>query len=139
MTTKEYLTQVQRLEYKIKRMKQRSEEYERLSLSISGPKYDKEPISQTRNLEAPFVKWIMKKYDLDKEIETLEEKLINLKAEVMLTIETLDNEDYKNVLVLHYINNQSFREIAESLYVAESTIFRWHRRALECLVIPIKS
>ena len=136
MTAKEYLMQVQKLEYKIKRMKQRSEEYERLSHSISSPKYDFEPVSGTRNLEAPFVKWIMKKCDLDKEIEALEEKLLNLKAEVMLTIETLDNEDYKNVLVLHYINGVAWEEIAERMFVSVSTVFNWHSNSLQILKIP---
>ena len=133
MTAKEYLMQVQKLEYKISRMKLRSEEYERLSHSIAGPNYDREPVSGTRNLDAPFVKWIMKKADIDREIESLEEKLVNLKAEIMLTIEKLDSEDYKNVLVMHYINGLPFSDIAESLYVSESTVFRWHRYGLESL------
>jgi len=133
MTAKEYLMQVQKLEYKISRMKLRSEEYERLSHSIPGPNYDREPVSGTRNLDAPFIKWIMKKADIDREIEYLEEKLVNLKAEIMLTIEKLDSEDYKNVLVMHYINGLPFGEIAENLYVSESTVFRWHRYGLESL------
>lgn len=139
MTAKEYLMQVQKLEYKISRMKLRSEEYERLSHSIAGPNYDREPVSGTRSLDASFVKWILKKADLDREIETLEEKLVNLKAEVMLTIETLDNEDYKNVLVMHYINGMPFGEIAENLYVSESTIFRWHRYGLDSLKMSTKT
>lgn len=133
MTAKEYLMQVQKLEYKISRMKLRSEEYERLSHSIAGPNYDREPVSGTRNLDAPFVKWILKKADLDREIESLEEKLVNLKAEIVLTIEKLDSEDYKNVLVMHYINGLPFSDIAESLYVSESTVFRWHRYGLKSL------
>lgn len=139
MTAKEYLMQVQKLEYKISRMKLRSEEYERLSHSIAGPNYDREPVSGTRNLDAPFVKWILKKADLDREIESLEEKLVNLKAEIMLTIEKLDSEDYKNVLVMHYINGLPFSEIAENLYVSESTVFRWHRCGLESLESLIKT
>ena len=137
MTAKEYLMQVQKLEYKISRMKLRSEEYERLSHSIPGPNYDRELVSGTRNLDAPFVKWIMKKTDIDREIESLEEKLVNLKAEIMLTIEKLDSEDYKNVLVMHYINGLPFVEVAEKLYLSESTVFRWHRcglENLECLI-----
>lgn len=133
MTAKEYLMQVQKLEYKISRMKLRSEEYERLSHSIPGPNYDREFVSGRRNLDAPFVKWILKKADIDREIESLEEKLVNLKAEVMLAIERLDSEDYKNVLVMHYINGLPFVEIAEKLYLSESTVFRWHRSGLESL------
>ena len=136
MTPKEYLSQVQRLEYKIKRMKERAEEYERMSLSLPGQNYDGVRVDGTRNTDAPFVKWLMKKCDLDREIEALEQKLLNLKAEIMLCIETLDNEDYKNVLVLHYINSLSWNEIAERLYVSETTVFRWHRQGLEQLSVP---
>lgn len=130
MTAKEYLEQVQKLEYKIKRMKQRSEEYERMSLSVSGQNYEDARVDKTRNLEAPFVKWIMKKCDLDREIETLEKKLVNLKAEIMLTIEKLDNEDHKNVLVMHYLNGCTWNDVAKKLYVGRRTVFRWNEQGL---------
>ena len=136
MTAKEYLSQIRKLEYKISRMKLRSEEYELLSHSLPGQNFDGVRVDGTRNLEAPFVKWIMKKFDLDQEIRVLEEKLVNLKAEVLLCIENLDNEDYKNVLVLHYLNGLPWEDIADKLYVCRATVFNWHRQALDNLKIP---
>ena len=136
MTPKEYLSQVKRLEYKIRRMKERAEEYERMSLSLPGQNYDGVRVDGTRNTDAPFVKWLMKKCDLDREIEALEQKLLNLKAEIMLCIETLENEDYKNVLVLHYINGMAWDGIASKLYVGRRTVYRWHEQGLKELVIP---
>lgn len=138
MTAKDYLSQVQKLEYKIGRMKLRAEEYERLSLSLPSQNYDGVRVDGTRNLDAPFVKWLMKKCDLEQEIRALEERLVNLKAEIMLCIESISNEDYKSVLVLHYIENIGWREIAERLYVSEATIFRWHRQGLNEIVVPKK-
>ena len=138
MTAKDYLSQVQKLEYKIGRMKLRAEEYERLSLSLPGQNYDGVRVDGTRNLDAPFVKWLMKKCDLEQEIRVLEERLVNLKAEIMLCIESISNEDYKSVLVLHYIENIGWRDIAERLYVSEATIFRWHRQGLNEIVVPKK-
>lgn len=138
MTAKDYLSQVQKLEYKIGRMKLRAEEYERLSLSLPGQNYDGVRVDGTRNLDAPFVKWLMKKCDLEQEIRALEERLVNLKAEIMLCIESISNEDYKSVLVLHYIENIGWRDIAERLYVSEATIFRWHRQGLNEIVVPKK-
>lgn len=138
MTAKDYLSQVQKLEYKIGRMKLRAEEYERLSLSLPSQNYDGVRVDGTRNLDAPFVKWLMKKCDLEQEIRALEERLVNLKAEIMLCIESISNEDYKSVLVLHYIENIGWRDIAERLYVSEATIFRWHRQGLNEIVVPKK-
>ena len=136
MTAKEYLSQIRKLEYKISRMKLRSEEYELLSHSLPGQNFDGVRVDGTRNLEAPFVKWIMKKCDLDQEIKVLEEKLVNLKAEVLLCIENLDNEDYKNVLVLHYLNGLPWEDIADKLYVCRAKVFNWHIQALDNLKIP---
>lgn len=138
MTAKDYLSQVQKLEYKIGRMKLRAEEYERLSLSLPSQNYDGVRVDGTRNLDAPFVKWLMKKCDLEQEVRALEERLVNLKAEIMLCIESISNEDYKSVLMLHYIENIGWREIAERLYVSEATIFRWHRQGLNEIVVPKK-
>lgn len=136
MTAKEYLSQIQRLEYKISRMKLRAEEYQRLSESIPGQSYDGIRVDGTRNLDAPFVKWIMKKADLEQEIKVLEEKLANLKAEIMVCIERLENEDYKNVLVMHYIKGLPWEVIADRLYVCRATVFNWNNRALELIKIP---
>lgn len=136
MTAKEYLSQIQRLEYKISRMKLRAEEYQRLSESIPGQSYDGIRVDGTRNLDAPFVKWLMKKADLEQEIKVLEEKLANLKTEVMVCIERLDNEDYKNVLVMHYIKGLPWEVIADRLYVCRATVFNWNNRALELIKIP---
>lgn len=136
MTAKEYLSQIQKLEYKISRMKLRAEEYERLSASIPGPNYDGIRVDGTRSHDAPFVKWIMKKLDLEQEIKVLEERLDKLKAEIMMCIEQLENEDYKNVLVMHYMKGLPWNEIANRLYVAERTIYRWHNNALKEVKVP---
>lgn len=136
MTAKEYLSQIQRLEYKISRMKLRAEEYQRLSESIPGQSYDGIRVDGTRNLDAPFVKWLMKKADLEQEIKVLEEKLANLKAEILVCIEQLDSEDYKNVLVMHYIKGLPWEVIADRLYVCRATVFNWNNRALELIKIP---
>ena len=115
-------------------MKMRSAEYDRLSLSITGPSYgEKIGSNPNRNTEAPFLKWIIKKHDLDLEIEKLEKKLKDMQAEALLKIEELENEDYKNLLLLRYLKYLSWDEICKSLYAARRTIMRWHEKALELL------
>ncbi|MDY2895337.1 MAG: sigma factor-like helix-turn-helix DNA-binding protein [Candidatus Enterosoma sp.] len=136
MTTKEYLERIGKLERKINAMKMRSQEYDRLSLSIPGPSYGERIGSNpNRNTEAPFLKWLIKKHDLDLEIEKLEKKLKDMQAEALLKIEELDNEDYKNVLVMRYIKGIEWKEISQSLYVSLSTVKRWHNEALDKIVV----
>ena len=136
MTAKEYLERIGKLERKISAMKMRSAEYDRLSLSIPGPSYgEKIGSNPNRNTEAPFLRWIIKKHDLDLEIEKLEKKLKDMQAEALLKIEELDNEDYKNVLVMRYIKGIEWKEISQSLYVSLSTVKRWHSEAIGKIVV----
>lgn len=136
MTTKEYLSQVYHLERKIKQLKLRSEEFERLSYSVPGPSYGERIGSNpNRNLEAPFVKWLMKKDEVDRKIQSLEEEVASLKATILAAIDELENEDYKNILIMRYLDILTWEEIAEKMYYSLATIKRWHNRALDMLKI----
>lgn len=88
-----------------------------------------------RNLEAPFIKWIMKKDEIDRKIKQFKFDLDFLKAEALLKIEELENEDYKILLVLKYLKFQAIKEIASKLYVSVSTVKSWHIKALELIII----
>ena len=134
MNAKEYLEQIRELEHKIYCMKLRSEYYDKMSLSIPGPTYgEKIGSNPNRNTEAPFMKWLFKKDEIDREIGKLEEKLNSLKAEAIVKIETLENEDYKTILIKRYIEGCKWEEIANLIYVSKSTVKRWHKEALHSL------
>lgn len=135
MTSKEYLEQIYKLDHKINAMELRSQEYERLSCSTPGLSYGERIGSNpNRNLKAPFVKWIMKKDEIDRKIKQLKSDLDTLKAEAILKIEELENEDYKNLLVLKYLKFQTIEEIASKLYTSVATVKRWHIKALELII-----
>lgn len=136
MDTKEYLLQIIKLEHKIYCMKLRSEEYDRMSLTIPGPTYgEKIGSNPNRNTDAPFIKWIYKKIEIDEEIVKLEEKLKNLKSEAILKIEELENENFKTILVKRYIEGKSWEVIASTLFISKRTAIRWHDAALKLLKI----
>ena len=59
---------------------------------------------------------------------------ITLKAEAILKIEELENEDYKNLLVLKYLKFQTIEEIASKLCTSVATVKRWHIKALELII-----
>lgn len=122
-----YLEQIGKLEHKIRCMKERADYYDRMSYSVPGPSYgEKIGTNPNRNLEAPFVKWIIKLDEIKTEIAKKEEELKNLKAEVLMKIEALDNEDYKNILILRYIKGLEWNDICCKLYISKTTSKRWH-------------
>lgn len=123
-----------RHEYKIDRMNLRYKEYERLASSVPGMNYEGVRVDGTRSLEAPFAKWVGKMIDLKIVIDENQKKLDELKAEIIGVIETLDNEDYKNVLMLRYISFLTWEEIADKLYISLSTVKRWHEKGCEKII-----
>ena len=70
MKAKKYLQQIQRLSNHIERLKDEAREYERLANSVPGQTFDRERVDCTRNLEAPFVKWIYKKIEKEEPLKT---------------------------------------------------------------------
>ncbi len=130
MNAREYLERIKTLETEIRYMKMRCEYFDEMSLSIPGPCLDREVLSPNKNLQAPFVKWLNKKFDIEIEIKNKEEELKNLKAEALLKIEAMNSEDYKCILIERYFNHRNWDDIATKIYVSRSTIKRWHEDAL---------
>lgn len=131
MTAKEYFELIGIVEHKINSMKLRSQYYDQMSLSIPGPSLEKIGSNGTRNLEAPFIKWLFKRDEIDRQIKELEEELKKFKAEALIKIESLENEDYKIVLLMKYFKGQTFDDIAVEIHASRSTVKRWHNLALD--------
>ena len=69
----------------------------------------------------------------------LTEKLelhMNLKREMQTAIEEMSNQDERLVLEFRYIKNLTWPRIADLMYVDESTVRRWHNKALNHFVVP---
>lgn len=130
MDVKEYLSQVIKLNHKISRMELRADEYKRMAESVPGCNFDEIRVDRTRSLDAPFVKWINKLLELEKEMETVRQRLDMAKAEIIGTIEKVEDEDCKSVLTLRYISCLTWEDIADKLCVVKRTTLKWHEKGL---------
>ena len=135
MTSKEFLQKPMRIRHRIEQLQLKRQTFEELANSIPGGNYDKPLVQKTRNTQAPFIKWIDKIMEVEKEIEKLEEEFEVAKAEVIKAIEKLDNADYQTLLIMRYLNEYSWTSICEKMYVSLSTAKRWHRDALELMKV----
>ena len=133
MTSKEFLQRPMRLRWRIDALKLQKEQYEELANSIPGGNYDKPVVQKTRSNEAPFIKWIDKIMDIEKKIESLEAEYETAKAEVVKAIEKLPNPDYQTILIMRYLNEYSWADICDKLYISLSTAKRWHWDAINSL------
>ena len=133
MTSKEFLQRPMRLRWRIDALKLQKEQYEELANSIPGGNYDKPVVQKTRSNEAPFIKWIDKIMDIEKKIESLEAEYETAKAAVVKAIERLPNPDYQTILIMRYLNEYSWADICDKLYISLSTAKRWHWDAINSL------
>lgn len=121
---------------KIERMSERAEEYNRLSYSIPGMNFEQVRVDKSRNLDAPFVKWLAKLDEIERQIEKEKIKLDEILVIVTNAIEAIDDDNYKSILTYRYIDNLLWEEIADKMYVSYSTLKRWHIKALDIVEVP---
>ena len=133
MTSKEFLQRPMRLRWRIDALKLQKEQYEELANSIPGGNYDKPVVQKTRSNEAPFIKWIDKIMDIEKKIESMEAEYETAKAAVVKAIERLPNPDHQTILIMRYLNEYSWADICDKLYISLSTAKRWHWDAINSL------
>lgn len=135
MNVKEYLSRYHETKVKIKELEQIVAEYIRLANSIPGINFDQVRIDGTKSLQAPFEKWIIRALDDEAEIKVLKKSLPIIKCEIIAAIDTIDDKELRKVLIYRYIDWISWQEIAEKMYVSNSTLKRWHLKALDLLKI----
>src|SRR5690606_17382639 len=99
--------------------------------SIPGQDFSVERVDHTPSLEVPFVKWVIRGLDAERELKVLEAKASVVKVEIETSIANVIDEDERLVLTLRYLDWLSWSEIEKVIYASKSTIMRLHRRALD--------
>jgi hypothetical protein len=135
MNVKEYLNRYHETKVKIEKLEQIVAEYIRLANSIPGINFDQVRIDGTKSLQAPFEKWILRALDDEILIESLKKDLPIIKCEILASIDGLDVEEERKLLIFRYIDCLSWKDIAEKLFVSYSTLKRWHNDALSKIII----
>ena len=130
MDVKEYLSRYHETKVQIEKLEQIVAEYIRLANSIPGINFDQVRIDGTKNLQAPFEKWILRALDDELVIKSLKKELPILKGEIITTIETLHDSDCKRVLIHRYIDWFSWNEISKVMFYSTASIRRLHDKAL---------
>ena len=75
-------------------------------------------------------------WELQEKINAEIDKLIDLKEQMRGVIETVVNVDEQMVLRYRYIHNMTWEQIGDELKADESTVRRWHHRALASVTVP---
>ena len=111
MESKDYLKQVERLDVRIKNKLIEQQQWRDIALGITA-NMEGERV-QSSGAKSKMADAIEKCVDLEAEIDSLIDNLVDTKKEVIQTIESLDSATEYNVLHMRYIQYKSLQEIAD--------------------------
>jgi len=135
MMAKEFLRQAYRLNELINSDLEELQNLRGLSRSVSSPLFE-EKISGTKSTDPPFVRYVRKIIDLEKQIQQEVDHLVKIKSDIREAINQMRNVDEKLLLRYRYINFLNWEEICVNLNVSMRTVHRLHSLALQHLKVP---
>ena len=138
MTAKEYLQQAYRLNELIDSDVHELERLRDLAGRISSPNFG-ERVQSSRNLDAPFVKYLGDIMEMEEKIQKELCRLVVLKKQILTALESVADREERLLLTYRYLNNESWEQIAEGLSVSMSTVHRIHASALRNFPVPNQS
>ena len=131
MTAKEYLSQAQRIDQrinsKLEQVKSLRVLAEKATSTMSSmPKSDTPNVSRMEEV-------ILKMVDLEEEINSDIDTLVDLKREIVTIIKGLHNTEYQTLLELRYLCFMRWEAIAVELSYSSAHMFRLHDDALKAV------
>ena len=128
MNAKQYLRQVRRLDNivnaKLEQVEMLMAMTTRMTANLTTDKV------QESNIPDKISTLICKIVDLEKEITNDIDKLIDLKIEIMRKIDSIQNDNYRLLLTLRYLNFKSWEQIAVEMGFTFQWVHELHKRAL---------
>ena len=129
MVTKQYLSQIERLDKMIQN--KLSEIYQLKTMACSVTVSNDGERVQTSSDKDRLGSTVAKIVDLEKETDRLVDSFIDLKKETMLIIRMIKSERHREILFKKYLEQKSLYEIAEELGMTDRGCKKAHKRALE--------
>ena len=129
MDTKQYLSQIERLDKMIQN--KLSEIYQLKTMACSVTVSNEKERVQTSSDKDRLGSTVAKIVDLEKETDRLVDSFIDKRNHIISQIDGLDNVDYYNVLSMRYVGRDTYEEIANKTNWSIRKVFSMHGEALK--------
>lgn len=137
MNAKKYLRQLGRAEANIKAKRERLAVLRDIACSPASPVISDMPKAPVRNTSR-IENMVMKILELEDEIRNDEAVLRDEKTEALERIGRIPDPECQTVLISRYFKNETWEEIAQSIFYTERWIYKPHGRALQELDAILK-
>lgn len=129
MDTKQYLSQIERLDKMIQN--KLSEIYQLKTMACSITVSNENEKVQTSSDKDRLGSTVAKIVDIENETDRLVDSFIDKRKHIICQIDGLENIDYYNVLSMRYVNRNTFEEIACKTHCSIRKVFGIHGKALQ--------
>lgn len=129
MDTKQYLSQIERLDKMIQN--KLSEIYQLKTMACSVTVSNDSERVQTSSDKDRLGSTVAKIVDLEKETDRLVDSFIDKRNHIIRQIDGLDNMDYYNVLSMRYVGRDTYEQIAKKTNWSIRKVFSIHGEALK--------
>lgn len=136
MTAKEYLNQAYHIDHRIESKLSQIESLKNLATRVTSVFSDMPHSSSPDNQR--LQKTIAEIVDLENEVSTDIGRLVSLKREIKNIINQVQNEKYRTLLELRYLNFWTWEQIAVDLNFSIQHTYRIHDEALKKISIFLK-
>ena len=128
MTTKAYLSQIERLDKMIQN--KLSEIYQLKAMACSvGVSNEGERVQRTGEKDKMGTA-VARIVDLENETDRLVDKFVTKRKKIIEQIDSIEDVDYYHVLSMRYVSRNTFETIAESTNWSIRKVFSLHGKAL---------
>ena len=131
MTTRQYLSQIEKYDNLIHNKIIEEEQLNILSMSVKSVPIGEKV--QTSSKQDPMGDMVAKIIDLRKEISKMATDFLEQKQEIIRTIEAVEDPILYDVLFKRYVEYKTLLNIADELGYSEVTIKRLHLKAVKAI------
>lgn len=131
MTTRQYLSQIEKYDNLIHNKIIEEEQLNILSMSVKSVPIGEKV--QTSSKQDPMGDMVAKIIDLREEISKMATDFLEQKQEIIRTIETVEDPILYDVLFKRYVEYKTLLNIADELGYSEVTIKRLHLKAVNAI------
>ena len=131
MTTRQYLSQIEKYDNLIHNKIIEEEQLNILSMSVKSVPIGEKV--QTSSKQDPMGDIVAKIIDLREEISKMATDFLEQKQEIIRTIETVEDPILYDVLFKRYVEYKTLLNIADELGYSEVTIKRLHLKAVKAI------
>lgn len=137
MTAKEWLGRGYKIDKEINALLEEREEAFATACKVTAPPCDAEKVSATsgNGSERRFIKYS----DYSRLIDCRIDELYRIKSEIMTVIALIDNNIYRTLLIMRYVQFKTWEEIAECMGYSDKWLRTYlHQKALKKCEICLK-